>query len=362
MSQIYEKIVQRLLFRLPAEAAHEIGLESLRVGLGTAAARNAAAMRFSTEAFGKLVRFGLTFSGPLGMAAGFDKNCRVADQLCALGFGSVEVGTVTLEPQPGNAKPRLFRLPDDKALVNRLGFNNDGAVAIAKRLAKLDRRCVVGVNIGKNKNVPVEAATENYVRCFELVQPQADYVAVNVSSPNTPELRKLQQAENLEALLGALQKRNHEMGRKPLLLKIAPDLAEGEIEAIVAICAAYKIDAIIATNTTINRDKLSTPAEELAAIGQGGLSGRPLAARSNDVISTIYRKSGGKLPIIGVGGIFTAEDAFRKIAAGACLLQAYTGFVYEGPGFARDINRGLAALLKSKGFASLDEAVGSGVI
>ncbi len=301
--------------------------------------------------------FGLKFANPLGIAAGFDKNGLVVDQLASLGFGFVEVGTVTYRPQPGNPKPRMFRLPDDKALINRLGFNNDGAEAVAARLAKLDRSCVVGVNIGKNKDVPNNEAVKNYLACFDLVHPVADYIAVNISSPNTPNLRELQKADNLVELLGVLQKRNEELGRKPLLVKIAPDLTEAEIEAAVDVCLERQVAGIIATNTTISRDGLRTDGVE--RFGSGGISGKPLLARSNEVISTIYNYTAGKLPIIGVGGIFSAEDAFAKIAAGASLVQAYTGFVYGGPSFASDVNRGLAVRIRERGFDTLDEVIGS---
>lgn len=337
------------MFGLDAEQAHEMGIEAMRLGL---------ASPFAGEIFdfGEFALFGLKFANPLGVAAGFDKNGVVVDQLASLGFGFVEVGTVTYEPQPGNPKPRLFRLPDDQALINRLGFNNDGAVIVAGRLKKLRRNCVVGVNIGRNKDVPNEEATENYLKSCEMVHPVADYVAVNISSPNTPNLRELQKGDNLEELLGALGARNTALGRKPLLVKIAPDLSEAEIEAIVDICLKYEIDGVIATNTTVTRDGLRSNINET-----GGLSGKPLAKRSTEVISTIYRYSKGKLPIIGVGGIFTAEDAFAKIAAGASLIQAYTGFVYGGPLFAVNVNVGLAAILKDRGFKTLDEAVGSAV-
>ncbi len=337
------------MFGLDAERAHEIGIKALEMGLASPFYSDA-----RVEGFSEIERFGLKFANPLGLAAGFDKNGIAADQLASLGFGFVEVGTVTYEPQPGNPKPRMFRLPEDQGLINRLGFNNEGAVAVAERLKTINRRCVVGVNIGKNKDVPNEDATENYLKSFDLVYPVADYVAVNISSPNTPNLRELQKADNLEELLGALTARNTELGRKPLLVKIAPDLTEAEIEAIVDICLRHEIDGIIATNTTISRTGLRSDIDET-----GGLSGKPLEKRSNDVISTIYRYSKGKLPIIGVGGIFTAEDAFAKIAAGASLIQAYTGFVYGGPTFAGDVTVGLATILKERGFAKLDEAVGS---
>ena len=339
------------MFGLEAERAHEFGIKALKLGLG-----NFGPTSGDTK-FGKIGRFGLKFANPLGVAAGFDKNGVVVNQLASLGFGFVEVGTVTYEPQPGNPKPRLFRLPEDKALINRLGFNNEGAKAISERLKILDRKCIVGVNIGRNKNIPNEEATENYLKCFETIHDVADYVTVNISSPNTPNLRELQQAESFAQLIGALQKRNAELGSKPLLVKIAPDLTEGEIEAIVDIALQYELSGIIATNTTISRNGLVT--KNVEQFGDGGLSGKPVKNFSTDVVSKIFHYSKGKMPIIGVGGIFTAEDAFEKIAAGACLLQAYTGFIYGGPSFARDVNIGLAAILNERGFKTLDEVVGS---
>lgn len=359
MAGFYSNIIRPLMFGLDAETAHEIGIESLRVGLATEFARRLAANRFGSMSFGKIDRFGLTFANPLGVAAGFDKNGVVVNQLASLGFGFVEVGTVTFEPQKGNEKPRLFRLPEDKALINRLGFNNDGAALIAERLRKLDRKCVVGVNIGRNKNVPNEEAVENYLASFELIHGLADYIAVNVSSPNTPNLRELQRAESLDELLAALQSRNQELGHKPLLVKVAPDLIEEQIADIVHVCGQHKISGIIATNTTTERQGLRTT--DADRVGAGGLSGKPLAGRANEVIKSVFRLSNGELPIIGVGGIFTAEDAFEKIAAGASLLQAYTGFIYGGPAFARNINNGLLRILNEKGFSNLDGAVGSDV-
>jgi len=358
------------MFGLDAERAHELGIEAMKLGFGGSASPTA------FESLGEIERFGLKFANPVGIAAGFVKNVGLVIQLASLGFGFVEVGTVTYQPQSGNAKPRMFRLPEDQALINRLGFNNEGAEVVAERLRKLKRHCIVGVNIGKNKEVPNEEATENYLNSFDLVHPVADYIAVNISSPNTPNLRELQHADYLEELLSELQKRNQELTderisgvdsplvdtrvparRKPLLVKIAPDLTEPEIEAVVDIAMRYELAGIIATNTTISRDGLITAGVE--DIGAGGLSGRPLTHRSTEVISSIYRYSNGNLPIIGVGGIFSAEDAFEKFAVGAPLVQAYTGFVYGGPTFARDVNRGVAAILKERGFASLDQAVGS---
>ena len=368
MPSLYENIIRPMMFGLDAETAHELGIKSLRLGLSSEYAQETAIKRYGAPSFEGLERFGLKFSNPLGVAAGFDKNGVVVNQLAALGFGFVEVGTVTFEPQKGNEKPRMFRLPTDKALINRLGFNNEGASIVADRLKGLQKRCVVGVNIGRNKNVPNEAAVDNYLASFDLIYGVADYVAINISSPNTPDLRELQQGENLEELLKALQARNRELGgssppeigapyAKPILVKIAPDLEDSDVEMIVDICVRMDVDGIIATNTTVSRAGLTTP--DVEKLGAGGLSGQPLAHRSNKVIRSIYRSSKGKLPVIGVGGIFTAQDAFEKIAAGASLLQAYTGFVYTGPGFARSINEGMQRILKERGFHSLDAAVGS---
>lgn len=362
MSKFYKKIIRPLLFKLPTETAHEIGLKGLRFGFGSEFLQNQIADKFACDEFGELKRFGLTFKNPFGIAAGFDKNAIVASQLSALGFGFIEVGTVTFHAQPGNEKPRLFRLPQDSALINRAGFNNEGTEKAVEKLKKSRPDCVLGVNIGKSKIVPNDEATEDYLKSFELAHEVADYIAVNVSSPNTPNLRELQKADSLEELLTALQKRNVEKFVKPLLVKIAPDLSEREIEAIVDICLKLNLTGIIATNTTISRNGLKTETNKVEKIGAGGLSGKPLHARSNEVIKLIYKYSKGKLPIVGVGGIFTAEDAFEKIASGACLIQGYTGFVYQGITYARDINCGLAKILKEKGFRRLDEAVGSDLI
>jgi dihydroorotate dehydrogenase len=363
MSLFYEKILRPIAFRMDAETAHERGLAALRVGLGTAAARRVFAKQAEFDGFGAIERFGLRFRNPLGMAAGFDKNGIVIDQLAALGFGFVEVGTVTARPQPGNEKPRMFRLPADKALINRLGFNNEGAAAIARNVSGGHHDCVVGINIGKNRDVPVEEAVENYLECFDAVYNAADYIALNISSPNTPGLRELQKGESFAELVGALQRRNAELSNnslmKPLLVKIAPDLSETELGEIVKTAVSHQAAGFIATNTTISRDGLTTPG--VAEIGAGGLSGAPLTRRSTEVIASLYRFTKGRVPIIGVGGIMSAQDAFDKIAAGASLLQTYTGFVYGGPSFAAHINTGLEELLDGRGFGSLDEAVGSAV-
>ena len=357
MPNFYENLLRPAMFGLDAETAHEIGIESVRLGLSSDLAQRIALKQFASEAFPEIKRFGLTFRNPLGMAAGFDKNGIVVNQLASLGFGFVEVGTVTLTPQKGNERPRLFRLSEDEALINRLGFNNEGAAVVAGRLKDLRRRCVVGVNIGRNKDVPNEEAVANYLATFDLIHDVADYIALNVSSPNTPNLRDLQRAENLEELIGALMDQNRILSHaKPILVKIAPDLTSSEIDEIVDLCVRLDVSGIIATNTTVSREGLKSKNAE--ALGVGGLSGRPLAKRSNEVIRSIYRRTEGQLPIIGVGGIFTPEDAFEKIAAGACLIQAYTGFIYKGPSFARDINNGLQKILRQRGFASLGDAVG----
>lgn len=360
MSKLYEKLIRPALFGLSAETAHETGIETLKLALGSEFAQKIAAQRFSAECYGEIERFGLKFKNPLGIAAGFDKNGAVVNQLAALGFGFVEVGTVTFRPQTGNEKPRLFRLPADQALINRLGFNNEGAAKVVGRLKRINPKCVLGVNIGKNKDVANEQAIENYLASFDLAFEVADYIAVNVSSPNTPNLRELQKADSLAELLAALQKRNRELSagveNKPLLVKIAPDLSAAEIEAIVEVCLKLNLSGIIATNTTIDRRDLVS--EDIERLGAGGLSGKPLRKRTNEVIRTIYEISKGKLPIVGVGGIFSAADAFEKIRAGACLIQSYTGFVYQGITFARDVNTELAKILEQKGFKSLDEAIG----
>lgn len=358
------RIIRPILFRLPPETAHELAVAFLTSTLKSQTIRSLVERRTRTEAFGKLNRFGLEFTNPVGLAAGFDKNGTAAQALAALGFGFIEVGTVTSKAQPGNPKPRLFRLPRDRALINRLGFNNCGAQELARRLRERRPDCVLGVNIGKSRTVAIEDAIPDYLATFDAVYDIADYIAVNVSSPNTPNLRELQRADLLADLLGSLQERNSELAQKrsamgkPLLLKIAPDLDQSQIESIIEVALRANISGIIATNTTVGRDGLRTSAAEVQACGAGGLSGAPLRDRSNQVISLVYQLTGGGLPIIGVGGIFTAEDAWDKICAGASLIQLYTGFIYEGPGLAKRINEGLAKILRREGFNSIDDAVG----
>jgi len=341
------------MFGLDAERAHEVGIAGLKAGLARPFYK-----KCDDSQFWAIERFGLTFSNPLGLAAGFDKNGEVVGPLASLGFGFVEVGTVTLEPQPGNSKPRIFRVPEQQALINRLGFNNDGAKSVAARLKSMKRNCVVGVNIGRNRSVSNEDAVENYVECLKEIHEVADYIVVNVSSPNTPDLRDLQQEASLSQLLEALKAANYELGEKPLLVKVAPDLTTSEIESIADICISTGISGVVATNTTITRPGIDANVAE--RIGYGGLSGKPLKKMSACVVRTLYECTDGKLPIVGVGGIFSAEDAFESIAAGASLVQVYTGFIYGGPTFPHDICVGLAEILRSRGFNSLDEVVGSG--
>jgi dihydroorotate dehydrogenase len=363
---IYRSFLRPILFRLSPETAHELALGSLSF-LNPDPIRSVFARRYESSRCDKLKRFGLEFANPVGLAAGFDKNGTAASALAALGFGFVEVGTVTNEPQRGNEKPRLFRLPADGALINRLGFNNSGAAQLVQNLSRHRPECVLGVNIGKSRSIAIEDAIRDYLATFETVYDTADYIAINVSSPNTPQLRELQRHDLLSELLGALQKRNEELARarsqirKPLLLKIAPDLTERELASIIEVAQRAEVAGIIATNTTIDREGLRTPVDQVRACGDGGLSGAPLRARSNEVISFIYRATDGRLPIIGVGGVFTAHDAWEKIRAGASLIQLYTGFIYEGPGVAKRINAGLREILKRDGFGSLDDAIGCAV-
>jgi len=309
--------------------------------------------------------FGLTFPNPIGLAAGFDKDGVALQELAGLGFGHIEAGTVTYHAQPGNPRPRLFRLPKDKALINRAGFNNNGAKAFAQRVGKNRPRCVLGVSIGKSKITPLESAVDDYLASFELVYEIADYVAVNVSSPNTPQLRELQQSQQLRSLLLALQNRNRELQTShqrttplPLLVKLSPDLETNDLEMIVEVVKSLRIDGIIATNTTIHRDNLSSSREEVVACGEGGLSGKPLRSRATLMIGQLYQLTQGKIPIIGVGGVFTAEDAWEKISAGASLVQLYTGFIYQGPRIAQRINDGLESFVKRAGFTNLKDAIG----
>jgi len=362
---VYRSLLRPILFRLPPETVHHLALNSLSLLLTPEIINNFIASHFRRTSFDELRRFGLTFRNPVGLAAGFDKDGTALRALSALGFGFIEAGTVTYHPQPGNSRPRLFRLPEDRALINRAGFNNEGAAAFARRVKNQRPDCVLGVSIGKSRITPLEEATEDYLGSFALVYDVADYIAINVSSPNTPQLRALQGANQLESLLNALQQLNRELQQQkkrsapvPLLVKLSPDLQTGELEMIADVISRLNIDGIIATNTTTSRRNLLTPEQEVNACGEGGLSGLPLKQRATNMIATLYRLTNGRTAIVGVGGIFSAADAWEKISAGASLVQLYTGFIYQGPGIAKEINEGLAAILDREGFKSLDDAIG----
>lgn len=284
--------------------------------------------------------FGLTFPNPVGLAAGFDKDAKLYKELSNFGFGFIEIGTLTPKPQSGNPKKRLFRLPEDIGLINRMGFNNEGVEAAIERL-KRNKGILIGGNIGKNKLTPNEEAVSDYVQCFEALFPHVDYFVVNVSSPNTPNLRALQDKEPLTHLLQTLKDLNHSKSKpKPILLKIAPDLTEEQLVDIIDIITSVKIDGVIATNTTLSREGLQSENKS----EMGGLSGKPVTKKSTEVIRFLHEKSKNAFPIIGVGGIHSPEDAIEKLEAGASLVQLYTGFVYEGPGVVKRINK---AILKS---------------
>jgi len=292
--------------------------------------------------------FGLKFKNPVGLAAGFDKDAKLINQLSFAGFGFIEVGTVTPEPQPGNPKPRLFRLPRDQGLINRMGFNNGGVEKMRKRLESRYSSVIIGGNIGKNKVTPNEQAVDDYVKCFEALYFDVDYFTVNVSSPNTPNLRALQDKEPLKRILNRLVRLNREKPKqKPILLKIAPDLSNEQLDDIIEIVAETKIDGVIATNTTISRENLNTPDDEVEKIGAGGLSGKPVQSRSTEVIRYLSEKSQKAFPIIGVGGIHSAKDAIEKLDAGASLVQVYTGYIYEGPSLVKQINKEIITYAKN---------------
>ena len=283
--------------------------------------------------------FGMNFSNPVGLAAGMDKDAEVFDMFGNLGFSHIEIGTVTPKAQQGNPKPRLFRLKKDKALINRMGFNNHGVDFAVKKLKNRKSNIIIGGNIGKNKNTPNEDAVNDYEICFETLYPYVDYFVVNVSSPNTPDLRDLQEKEPLKKILEHLKKISSKKDKqKPILLKIAPDLTNTQLDDIIEIVKSTNIDGIVATNTTISRNGLSFSEEKAASYSEGGLSGKPLKNRSTEVIRYISEKSGKTIPIIGVGGIMSPEDAMEKLNAGASLVQLYTGFIYEGPGLVKKIN------------------------
>ncbi|MCH1868583.1 quinone-dependent dihydroorotate dehydrogenase [Nocardioides sp. CFH 31398] len=346
----YRRLFDVVATRIDAERAHRVGFAAVRAArpvlqrapVAPSGARPVTAM-------------GLRFSHPLGLAAGFDKNAVGVDALAGLGFSHVEVGTVTGRPQPGNPRPRLFRLPADRAVVNRMGFNNEGAEAVASRLALRAARLahagrtpdvVLGVNIGKTKVVADDEAVADHELSAGLLAPYADYLVVNVSSPNTPGLRDLQNVERLEPILAAVRRRAdtatpHRTSPLPLLVKIAPDLADEDVEAVADLAVAQGLAGIVATNTTIARDGLLSPPADVAAAGAGGLSGAPVAARSREVLRLLHRRAGDRLTLVSVGGIADAAEASERLRDGATLLQSYTGFVYEGPAFVRRTVAGL---------------------
>ncbi|MFG1931991.1 quinone-dependent dihydroorotate dehydrogenase [Mycobacterium sp. NPDC048908] len=299
--------------------------------------------------------FGVRFPGPLGLAAGFDKDGGGLHTWGALGFGYAEIGTVTARAQPGNPEPRMFRLPDDRALLNRMGFNNHGAAELARRLARDTSDVPIGVNIGKTKVTPPEDAVRDYAESARLVGPLADFLVVNVSSPNTPGLRDLQAVESLRPILAAVTAETS----KPVLVKIAPDLSDQDVDEIADLAIELGLAGIVATNTTVSRDGLVTPGVD--ALGAGGVSGAPVAQRSAEVLRRLYRRVGDRLVLVSVGGIQTADDAWDRITSGASLLQGYTGFIYDGGLWAKHIHDGIARRLHEGGFTSLADAVGSGV-
>lgn len=359
-------LIRPLLFRLPPEAAHAAGAAVLEAAGRSAAVRRA--LRTALEVRDprlRTERWGIPFPNPVGLAAGFDKEGRVFNALGALGFGAVEIGTVTALPQPGNPRPRLFRLPRDRALLNRMGFNNAGADALARRLAATPVEPVLGINLGKSKLVPLETAMEDYLQTLEQTERFARYLVVNVSSPNTPGLRALQDAGPLRALLRALVGRAAQLAAargdapRPLLLKIAPDLCDAGIDEAVDIAREEGAAGIVAANTTVSRAGLRTPSAAVEAMGAGGISGAPVRKRALEIVRRVFQRTEGQLPVVGVGGIFGAEDAYALLRAGASLVQLYTGFVYGGPTVAHDINRGLLRLLERDGLAAVDAAVGS---
>lgn len=342
------KLLRTALFRFDAERVHHWAMGALKTANRLPLAGPALEHYFTVRdpALERLL-FGLRFRNPVGLGAGFDKNAQYLREFSMLGFGFVEIGTVTPRPQAGNDRPRLFRLPSDRALINRMGFNNEGMDAVAKRLAAWRTRgtsdMIIGGNIGKNKSTPNADAWRDYEACFRRLFDFADYFVVNVSSPNTPGLRELQEKDALARILSNLQTINTGMPkRKPLLLKIAPDLTDGQLEDIVELAGEVRLDGLVATNTTISRNGLSPESARLAAaIGAGGLSGAPLRVASTEILRRIVTLSDGRIPVIASGGIFSSADAREKLEAGASLVQLWTGFVYEGPSAARDICLGL---------------------
>lgn len=335
---MYNQIIRPLFFRFDPEEIHNKSFSMMRSMRSLGLLKPFLGNKINTDKRLEREVFGLRFPNPVGLAAGFDKNAEAYQELSQLGFGFIEIGTVTPKAQVGNPKKRLFRLVEDEAVINRMGFNNLGLEAAVSKLKENKGKVLIGGNIGKNKDTPNEQAVDDYLISFEALFPYVDYFVVNVSSPNTPNLRDLQDKEPLTKLLVALQQENDKKGkRKPILLKIAPDLSDSQLLDIVDIVKITSIDGIIATNTTIGREGLKSVNKKEA----GGLSGKPLAARSTEVIRFLHENSGGSFPIIGVGGIHSAKDALEKLDAGASLIQLYTGFIYKGPKLIADINKAI---------------------
>lgn len=346
--------VRRFLFQVPPERIHHLVFSALRGATATPATRAALGRALAPrDPILASTVFGVRFPGPLGLAAGFDKDGLGLKTWGALGFGYAEIGTVTAQPQPGNPEPRLFRLPEDRGLLNRMGFNNQGAGALALRLAQHTPDVPIGVNIGKSKITPPERAAEDYAASARLLGPLASYLVVNVSSPNTPGLRDLQAVESLRPILAAVLAET----TAPVLVKIAPDLSDEDVDAVADLALEMGLAGIVATNTTVSRAGLRTP--HVGDLGPGGVSGPPVARRAAEVLRRLYARVGGRLVLIGVGGIETADDAWARITAGASLLQGYTGFVYGGGLWAKHIHDGIAERLRAGGFAHLSDAVGS---
>lgn len=342
---MFRFIIRPILFCFDPEFIHNALFAWFKIARYIPFLRKSIRKRF-TYVDKKLERevFGIKFPNPVGLAAGLDKNAVAYDLLGDMGFGFVEIGTVTPKPQSGNPQPRLFRLPKNYAIINRMGFNNEGIETIAKRLKKSNANLIIGGNIGKNKVTSNEEAIYDYEKCFLGLFPYVDYFVVNVSSPNTPNLRELQDREPLTKLLSHLMYLNSKLtSQKPILLKIAPDLTDSQLDDIIAIVSDTKIAGIIATNTTISRDGLNYSKKYIDSIGAGGLSGKPVKDKSTYVIKYLVEKSNNAFPVIGVGGIFSAQDALEKLDAGASLVQIYTGFIYEGPALIKRINKALAA-------------------
>lgn len=345
---MYKKIIRPILFLVDPERIHSVintGMKAARcVGLGKVMdwCYNPRCLQMETEFCG------IKFPNKIGIAAGFDKNAEVYKMLGNMGFGHVEIGTVTPRPQPGNPKPRLFRLPADSALINRMGFNNKGVENAVKKLRRRNHKIVIGGNIGKNSSTPNENAVDDYLACFQALYDYVDYISVNVSCPNVTNLRELQGQESLEKILSALaEQRRQKAVYKPILLKISPDLNFQQIDESLVIIERYGIDGVVAANTSTTRDGLKTSDERIKEIANGGLSGLPLRDRSVEIIRYISQKTGGKLPIIGVGGTMSPADAIAKLEAGATLVQVFTGFIYYGPKLAKDVNKAVKRRLQN---------------